>query len=64
MQLTALDNAQLFSISAWHSSDGWTVGTQRFAGDPVKYATRRTLSEAIAALVEAKLPAPPYQVRA
>ena len=52
----------LFSITAWKSADGWTVGVQKFAGDPVTYTTRPTLSEALAVLVPPvkQLPPPPY----
>jgi hypothetical protein len=54
----------LFSITAWRSSDGWTVCTQRWAGDQVKQSTRATLKEACAAnLASYGLPPPPYGVR-
>lgn len=63
MRLTDLDHIPLFSITAWRSSDGWTVGIQRQAGEAVKYVTKRTLSEAIEAVLPARgLPPPPFQV--
>lgn len=69
MTLEALDKIELFSVTAWKSADGWTLGTQRFAGDPVKYVTKKTLSEALAFFLAQngnmhQLPPPPYQVGA
>lgn len=61
--MTPLALEDLFSITAWRSSDGWTVGVQRQAGDLVKYATKRTLAEAISAVLPRSLPAPPYGVQ-
>jgi hypothetical protein len=61
MQLAALDEMQLFSITAWQSAEGWTVGIQRRAGDLVHYETRRTLSGALEAVLPSALPALPYQ---
>jgi hypothetical protein len=42
-------------------ADGFTAGVQKFAGDMVKYETRRTASEAIeAALGLVALAPPPF----
>jgi hypothetical protein len=61
--LEALDKLELFSITAWKSAEGWTVGVQRFAGDPVKYVKHKELSQAIACfLTKPVMPPPPYQV--
>lgn len=61
MTLEDLDRLNLFSITAWKSADGWTVCTQRYAGDAVKQITRATLSEALVlALPANQLPPPPY----
>lgn len=69
MTLEDLDRLNLFSVTGWKSADGWTVGIQKFAGDPVEYVTRPTLSKALAFFLSAsvdmhQLPPPPYQVRA
>ena len=65
MQLSNFDDAQLFSITAWKSADGWTVGVQALAGDPVKYVTRKNLSDALAFFLKPtvdiqRLPPAPY----
>lgn len=58
MNLSAIDAAELFSLTMWRSADGYTVGVQKHAGDPVKYETRATASAAIAALLLPPCPVP------
>jgi len=68
--LSQLDSLGLFSLTLWRSEGGYCVGVQQFAGDQVRYETRRTAAEAIAAALGALaslpcveagvLPAPPY----
>lgn len=59
MPLSRLED--LFSLTMWRSSDSYTVGVQKHAGDMVRYATRRTAGEAIeAAIGSLRLMPPPY----
>lgn len=58
MQLSRLDEIELFSLTLWRSERGWTAGAQRQAGDQVRYATAAKASEAIAAVLPIVPPLP------
>lgn len=61
MLLSQLDADDLFSLTLWRSETGYCVGVQRHAGDLVKYETRKTPSEAIAAALKLiQITPPPY----
>lgn len=61
MLLSQLDADDIFSLTMWRGADGFTVGVQKHAGDQVKYETRKTASEAIAAALGlVRIVAPPY----
>lgn len=61
MLLSQLDVVDIFSLTMWHSPDGYTVGVQKHAGDLVRYEKRKTASEAIAAALELVTAAPQLQ---
>jgi hypothetical protein len=50
MNLTALDQSPLFSMTVWKNEDGYQASIQTHAGAPWRSETRKTASEAIAAL--------------
>lgn len=59
--LSQLDADDIFSLTLWRSADGYTVGVQKHAGDTVKYETRKTASDAVAAALGlVRIAAPPY----
>jgi hypothetical protein len=58
LALSDLDQRELFSMTLLQSQGGYCVGVQRFAGDLVHYETRRVMSDAITAAVDAVSPAP------
>lgn len=61
MLLSQIDADDIFSLTLWRGSDGFTVGVQKHAGDLVKYETRKTASAAIeAALGLLRIAPPPY----
>ena len=61
MQLEALDDIELFSLTMWRADGVFTVGVQRHAGDMVRYSKAGRLSEAVEAAVGlVRLPALPY----
>lgn len=58
MQVSRLDDLNLFSVTIWRSERGCTVGVQQFAGDAVRYETRKTIAAALDALFPAAPPLP------
>lgn len=61
MQLSQLDSDDIFSLTLWRGADGYTVGVQKYAGDQVRYETRKTASDAITAALDlVRIMAPPY----